>query len=281
MKKHLILLAMTVLALNVAAQYTDITMRNRPLWVVKQDKTQNRFVVVSEETRPNNLSSYNRMIFKPHVGNVRLTGKASRTEQGDYQATFALDNPKLVAKMFRGYNDSEMAPIIVTADFLNTHLPLQFSRWKEGEQKRELTNSRYLNLLKKRYPEWRIQTTQWLASIGDERDFYLVVFKPTPRQALASLVCFAQGELVSALDHPADIQPEDERTEDGKPMHVWAVCDYGEYSVPEIMAFMATDKGLEMYVRQWGSECYGYTIYRENERGGWNKISQQAVSVLD
>ncbi|MBR1551925.1 MAG: hypothetical protein IJ632_06360 [Muribaculaceae bacterium] len=267
---------------GASAQSTDITMRHRPLWVVKPAKEQNRFTVVHDKELPANLKHYDRMIFKPHIGSVNLVKSASRTEAGDYQATFALTDAKKVAKMFRGYDNSEFASIIVPHEVLDTHTPLQFSRWKSGETKQELTDEYYLNLIRIRYPEWRIASTQWMATIaGDcDRQFYLVVFEPTPRQALASVVCFSEGRVVSSIDDHADISLDVERTPDGKPMHVWSVCDYGEYSMPEIMAFMDTKKGLEMYVRASGSECYIYRIYRENS-GGWDLIDEVAVSDFE
>lgn len=282
MKQILILLIAALTVVGVEVRADDVTSWHRPLWVVKPAKGKNRFTVVCDKELPANLKRYDRMIFKPHIGAVNLVRGASRSSQGDYQATFSLVDAKKVAAMFRGYDDSEYASIIVPHEFLDTHTPLQFTRWKGGEEVKTLTDEYFLNLLRIRYPEWRIASTQWMATIGgdNERQFYLVVFEPTPRQALASVVCFSEGRVVSSLDDMADISPDVERTSDGKPMHVWSVCDYGEYSMPEIMAFMDTDDGLEMCVRASGSECYVYRIYRENS-GGWDLIDEMAVSDLE
>lgn len=258
----------------------DTTLRHNPLWATPI-QSQNVFRAASEMA-VSDATRRDRMIFKPHVNAVKFN-RQWHDEVG-HRYEYKLTDPAVVTKMFRGYTDSQVAAIVVNHEFLETHKPLQYSRWLYGEPEISLNrtdNSYIWQQISQRYHGRKVVSTKWMATMG-EMSVWLIIFEQTADHALASLIVVKEGELEEAFDDFAMIAPGGDRMEDGKPMHVWMTFDYGEYSEPEIMAIMQNtwDNSLEFYIRQGGSECNRYYILRE--RGPWLiKISECAESVLE
>lgn len=258
----------------------DMTVRHKPLWVTPI-QAKNVFRTASDNAVPD-AASRDRMIFKPHVNAVKFN-KQWQDAVG-YRYEYKLADPGIVKKMFRGYTDSQIAAIVVNHEFLDTHQPLQYSRWLYGEPEVTLgrsENNYVWQQINQRYHNRKVTSTKWLATMG-EMSVWLVEFEPQANNLLASLVVVKEGQLEEAFDDYAMISGDCERTDDGKPMHAWMVYDYGEYCEPEIMAIMHNtySNELEFYIRQGGSECNRYYILRE--RGPWLvKISECSESILE
>ena len=79
--------------------------------------------------------------------------------------------------------------------------------------------------------------------------------------ALGSVVCFAEGELVSSWDNYAELNGEEAEAHQS----VWHVDDEGDYFgiAPSIHCMMGTNAGLELYVVRYGAESYSTMILRE------------------
>ena len=251
------------------AHSKDITLRERPLPVRAMNKAKNIFsVVVEAEEKIADIGAYNQMIFKPHQNAVRLS-KQERDLQKDedgtvvtdeMEYTFKLNDPAIVTKMFRGYDDEEACPWVVKSSFFKNHSLLQYSRWKQGEPVKKASRD-VCRMISDYYGGREIVDSRWLASIETaERSFYAVQFAITGTEALAAMVCIAEGEVVSSWEFQGTV---DGSYESGQ--SIWFVDDEGNFMehAPEIHCAVATDEGLELYIRLFGGESVQYYILRE------------------
>ena len=246
----------------------DITLKERPLPVREVDKAKNTFLSVVEGTEKiSDIKSYNQMMFKPHQNSVRLF-KQNHNQKTDEQGTiikdeieylFKLNNPSVIAKMFRGYKDGEACPWVVKNSFFNKHHLLQYSRWKQGEPVRKATQDA-CRIISKYYGGRKIKDTQWLATIETgERSFYAVQFEHQGTDALAAMVCIGEGEVNSVWEFHGKVEPGHEGES------IWFVDDEGDFMehAPEIHCIVTTDEGMELYIRLYGGESVQYYILRE------------------
>ena len=244
---------------------TDITLSQRPLPVREMDKNKNYFEVVIDKEDGIYPNQYTQMIFKPHQNSVKLVSQhhnVKKSEDGDtikneLEYVFRLNNPSVVAKMFRGYKDEEASPWVVKNSFFNNHNLLQYSRWKDGEPIQKATADAK-RIISSYYGGRPIKDTQWMATNeSGERTFYLVQFEHQGTDALAAMVCISEGEVASTWDFHGEARPEGES--------IWFVDDEGDFMshMPEIHCMVATEKGLELYVRIFGGESVQYYILRE------------------
>lgn len=236
---------------------TDITISERPIFVEPKNYAKNEFVGIVD-SRVKNPEAYTKMVFKPHINDVKFTGKNS---YGDF--LYRLTNPSASAKMFRGYKANEATAVIVKDSWLTTHNPLQFSRWKFGEAKQPCSQQWIIKTIKQRFNR-EVKSVHWLASVPEsERQFFVVIFHPnsnanTPFNALASIVCFAEGELISSYDFWG-------HDDGGNPSSVWNDGDGGYFFWPELTVIAGTDSGLEIYLRR--TDSYGARHYCIREIG--------------
>ena len=247
----------------------DITLRERPLPVRAMNKAKNIFsVVVEGEEKIADIGAYNQMIFKPHQNAVRLSKQErelKKDEDGtvvtdEMEYTFKLNDPAIVTKMFRGYDDEEACPWVVKSSFFKNHSLLQYSRWKQGEPVKKASRD-VCRMISDYYGGREIVDSRWLASIETaERSFYAVQFAITGTEALAAMVCIAEGEVVSSWEFQGTV---DGSYESGQ--SIWFVDDEGNFMehTPEIHCAVATDEGLELYIRLFGGESVQYYILRE------------------
>lgn len=242
---------------------TDVTTRFRPLFA-RANQAGNRYSAY-HEFGINDAAARDRMIFKQHVGNVRFVDYYADSDGHLY--TYALADAAQAKKMFRGYEDGELAPMLVHHDYLDTHTPQQFSRWKFGEPVEQLSagkHDHYLRQIRDRYHGRNIRKSQWLASF-EQTEYWLVIFDDQPDNALASIIAFKDGNLKSAYDEFARLSDDDDRLEDGRRETVWDLGDEGEYAFPEIMAITHNSElnTTELSIRQLGVESNWYFILRE------------------
>lgn len=237
----------------------DITLRHKPMFCNEATISDNRFVVTGSIAwtfdHAEDAAVYDRMIFKPHVGNARFVN-AQLTDEGPYY-TFALADRTMTKKMFRGYTDAQAVPIVVPHAFLNSHTPLQFSRWLDGEKK-VMASADVRNIISQAFPGQRIAKAQWMATCPiNERSFYFVTFAPKNGQMLAAMVCIAEGMVVSSWNQWNVVGDDGDTLDNGL-----FIDDYFHF-MPEIMAMMATEEGLELYMRWHSLEGIHYSIMRE------------------
>ena len=256
--------------LSYATHSRDITLSKRPLPVRYVDKEHNSFSAVTDYSEKlSNIRRYNQMMFKPHVNEVRFVKQNRKVNKGESNDTildemvydFKLVKPAVVAKMFRGYANEEMCPWIVTNDFFTDHNVLQFSRWKDGEPKQK-ASSDVCKMISTYYGGRRVVDSQWLASVDEaERSFYLVQFENKDGDALAALVCLAEGDVASAWEFHGDTKPREYKNGES----IWFVDDGGSFMehVPELQCIVATNEGLELYIRMFGGESVQYYVVRE------------------
>ena len=249
---------------------TDITLKDRPLPVRTLSKSKNSFeVVIEDDEIIPNIKAYNQMIFKPHKNAVRLASQNVVRETDDdgnitekrQEYEFKLTTPSVVNKMFRGYQDNEASPWVVKSNFFDNHTLLQYSRWKEGEPVKKASKD-VCRAITDYYQGWRIKDTRWLATTeSGDRSFYAVQFEIKGTRALAAMVCLEYGEVVSTWEFLGKVEPG---ASDGY-QSIWFVDDEGDFMehAPEIHCIVATDEGMELYVRQYGGESVQYSILRE------------------
>ena len=235
----------------------DITLREYPIFVEAKSLANNQFTGICD-SRIRRPESYYKMVFKPHINEVRFR---STNKYGDF--IFTMQYPSNIAKMFRGYKTTEATAIIVKDSWLSTHNPLQFSRWKFGEAKKPCAQQWMINAVKQRYNR-NVKSMLWLASVPEsERQFFVVVFHPdrattSPMNALASIVCIAEGELISSYDFWG-------QDNGANPSSVWNDGDGGYFFWPELTVIAGTDSGLEIYMRR--TDSYGAQHYCIREVG--------------
>lgn len=248
----------------------DITGIQRPLPVREVNKKTNKFIVVVEKDNPVEvINDYTQMVFKPHINRVRLAdSKHVQHKDGegyiisdDMRYTFSLADPTALSKMFRGYDNTEMVPWVVKDDFTAGHTLLQFSRWKEGEPERKAGKDA-LAIISRFYGGRAVTASKWIANLESaERSFYAVQFENKGSDALAAMVCIAEGDVASTWEFHGQIDPN---SPDGN-QSIWFVDDEGDFlaHAPEIQCMAATEQGLVLFVRLFGGESVQYIILRE------------------
>ena len=118
----------------------DITLKHRPLFLNNIQIAKNRFTTDNETWLTEGVDvgqmkrTYNRIIFKPHIGNAKFVSEKATGKNGLF--TFALTDAAMAKKMFRGYSDYQAAPFIVPQAWLNDHNVLNYTRWLQGEKEK-------------------------------------------------------------------------------------------------------------------------------------------------
>ena len=258
----------------------DITLHEPPIFISGMEKAKNEFIGWRESYYPPG-SKYTHMVFKPHVNEIRFAGddRIFSSLDGDtlWQSVreFKLKDPKVVAKMFRGYTDGNAVPVAVTRNFLTTHQPLQFSRWLSPEPVRTVDRSAMQIILAHYGMKYAIMRSQWLATLPTEvgdRDYYQVLLVG-PKSALFATVCVAEGTVASAYEYEDYSETGYKRDLSDLNMFESDVDGLFSEHLPEIMCIMQTDQGLELYFRWTSMEGTHYSVVRE--------VGTRMVLVLD
>lgn len=262
----------------------DVTLKEPPIFISDMEKAKNEFVGWRDLVcDPGTL--YTHMVFKPHVNEIRFVrdDRIFSSLDGDtlWQDVrkFKLKDPKVVAKMFRGYGDGVAVPVAVTRNFLTTHEPLQFSRWLTPEPKRAMDRSIHQIVIDHYGKQYRVERSQWLATLPTEvgnRDYYLVLLV-APQKAIFGVVCIGEGTVASAVELCTD-EKEGDATfsrdlSDMNMLEASNVQDLFDEHGPEIMCIMQTPVGLELYVRWASMEGTHYSIWRE--------VGTRMVNIID
>ncbi|MBR5087469.1 MAG: hypothetical protein IKX31_10740 [Muribaculaceae bacterium] len=240
----------------------DITLKHRPLFLNSIQIAKNRFTTDNETWLTEGVDvgkmkrTYDRIIFKPHVGNAKFVSEKATGKNGLF--TFALTDAAMSKKMFRGYSDFQATPFIVPQAWLKDHNPLNYTRWLQGEKEKS-ASSDITNIISHSFGGRKIIASKWIASCPtNERDFYMVLFAPEDNKGLMAMVCVAEGEVQSAHNEWYELSEDNKYTLNGQ--------DYDKelfFHAPQIMAMVATPAGLELYVRWNSLEGIHYSIWRE------------------
>lgn len=248
----------------------DITLKHRPLFLNEIQIAKNRFSTnngtwMTEGVDVGKMKrTYDRIIFKPHIGKAKFVSEKSVSGNGVF--TFALTDAAMTKKMFRGYSDYQATPFIVPQAWLKDHDVINYTRWLNGEKVKPASSDAQYTI-SRAFGGRKIIASKWLATCPtNERFFYMVLFEPKDGKGLMSMVCLAEGSLVSAHNEWYELQ------EDGKTTNVGE--EYSSelfFHAPQIMAMVATQAGLELYVRWNSLEGMHYSIWREMDQN-WIQI---------
>lgn len=261
-----------------ADRSNDITIKHHPVFAYDIKIERNRFTVpgdVAWDEKTMRSTKYNRMVFKPHVGNIHFV----KAEPGSYNSdgnpidlgmcyTYALDDAAFTKKMFRGYNNDAATPIIVPEAWLKDHTPLQYKRWLTGEPVPKV-DATVKRIIENYYGDQdQIRDISWIASCDiNERTFYEVLFQPRNGKVLLAFVCLAEGDVVSTRNMWFDQSKSDPNSID-----FGAEIDDVLGFTPEIQVMAATPAGLELYVRWYSFEGSHFDIWRE--------VADQFVTIV-
>ena len=257
----------------------DITLKHHPMFAYDINIAKNQFTVPGDVTSDEAVmksTKYDRMVFKPHVGNIHFV----KAKNGSYDSdgtkidlgkcyTYALDDATMTKKMFRGYNNGQAVPIIVPSAWLKDHTPLQFSRYLQGEKK-PAVGQKERKLIEEYYgngSNYKIRKIEWVATCQEKgRTFYNVMFHPYKGQVLVAFVCIEKGQVKSIHNNWWE-QDKDYP----KATTIGPDIDELFYFMPEIMVMADTKAGFELYVCYPSLEGVHYDIWRE-VAGEWLSI---------
>lgn len=255
----------------------DITVRHHPMFAYDINISKNQFTVpgdVTSEASVMKSTTYDRMVFKPHVGNIHFV----KAQNGSYYSdgtkidlgkcyTYALNDASLTKKMFRGYNKDNAVPIIVPQAWLKDHTPLQFSRYLAGEKKPKV-DAGVRKVIEQYYGNnYKIRKIEWVATCQDKNSsFYNVIFQPYKGQILAAFVCLENGKITATQNNWWDQDKQFTNSTQIGP----DIDDLFAF-MPEIMVIADTKAGVELYVRYHSLEGMHYDIWRE-VAGQWMVI---------
>ena len=142
----------------------DVTLKHRPLFLNKIQIAKNRFSTnngtwMTEGVDVGKMKRiYDRIIFKPHIGNAKFVSEKSVGGNGVF--TFALTDAAMVKKMFRGYSDYQATPFIVPKAWLNDHNVLNYTRWLNGEKENPVSRDA-LGIISRFYGGRKVIASKW------------------------------------------------------------------------------------------------------------------------
>ncbi|MBP5689100.1 MAG: hypothetical protein J6X22_10750 [Muribaculaceae bacterium] len=247
----------------------DITLRHYPMFAYDINIAKNQFTVPGDVANKESVMksiTYDRMVFKPHVGNIHFV----KAQNGSYYSdgnkidlgkcyTYALNDATMTKKMFRGYSKENAVPIIVPQAWLKDHTPLQFTRYLSGEKKPKV-DVRERKIIEQYYGNnYKIRKIEWVATCQDKNcSFYNVIFQPYKGQILVAFVCIKNGEVATTQNNWWEQDKQFPNTTQIGP-------DIDELFVfmPEIMVIADTKAGIELYVRYRSLEGMHYDVWRE------------------
>lgn len=213
-------------------------------------------------TRDDLLPLYTKMVFKPHVGDVKYLGvKECGKDYYDYSLIWKMVDPEFIKKEFRGYKSEEVAPILFKEGFDKTIHLLNFSRWKRGEPVKTVSKD-VKDLILRYYRTEKIAGIRYVADCPEnERSWYRVVFARKGNISHCALVCLAEGDVASVWDEFWDLNEFG-----ADPNDLWyggSLEEFWSWKQVEFMAMWGSPKGLEIAVRWPSLEGYHYSILRE------------------
>ena len=226
----------------------DITLSQLPV-LTRASYNKNEFTTSAATMLP--ALSYGHIVFKKQVGDASVKS----AEQG--KAVYELNDPNGIKTMFRGYKDSELYPILVTSEYLESHRMMPFSRWKYPERVTPMEREKQ-QAVSEHYGGMIIKNSRWLANLEEsDRKLYAVEFKAQSGLSLAVIACFIGNRLVSTFEQWAIV--------DKGRNWLWTPGDKGDFmnALPELQGLALTDEGFELYMSQMVGENRHMIVLRE------------------
>ncbi len=226
----------------------DITLSQLPV-LTRASYSKNEFTTSAATMLP--ALSYGHIVFKKQVGDASVKS----AEQG--KAVYELNDPNGIKTMFRGYKDSELYPILVTSEYLESHRMMPFSRWKYPERVTPMEREKQ-QAVSEHYGGMTIKNSRWLANLEEsDRKLYAVEFKAQSGLSLAVIACFIGNRLVSTFEQWAVV--------DKGRNWLWTPGDKGDFmnALPELQGLALTDEGFELYMSQMVGENRHMIVLRE------------------
>ena len=226
----------------------DITLSQLPV-LTRASYNKNEFTTSAATMLP--ASSYGHIVFKKQVGDASV--KSAEQDKAVYE----LNDPNGIKTMFRGYKDSELYPILVTSEYLESHRMMPFSRWKYPERVTPMEREKQ-QAVSEYYGGMAIKNSRWLANLEEsDRKLYAVEFKAQSGLSLAVIACFIGNRLVSTFEQWAVV--------DKGRNWLWTPGDKGDFmnALPELQGLALTDEGFELYMSQMVGENRHMIVLRE------------------
>ena len=226
----------------------DITLSQLPV-LTRASYNKNEFTTSAATMLP--ALSYGHIVFKKQVGDASVKS----AEQG--KAVYELNDPNGIKTMFRGYKDSELYPILVTSEYLESHRMMPFSRWKYPERVTPMEREKQ-QAVSEHYGGMIIKNSRWLANLEEsDRKLYAVEFKAQSGLSLAVIACFIGNRLVSTFEQWAIV--------DKGRNWLWTPGDKGDFmnALPELQGLALTDEGFELYMSQMVGDNRHMIVLRE------------------
>ena len=237
--------------------YADMPL----IMVYDADIAKNRFSTdfTDEKIDAASFAKFNKMIFKPHIGDVKFAGiSPSKKEYYNWSVVFSLVNPEFAKTQFRGYKNYEVAPIIVEERFLEFRIPLNFLRWKAPEPVKAVPAADK-KAIEDYFNGRKILNGRYLANC-DALDmvWYEVILENKNSVGLNAVVALYKGKVRSVA-----ARYEDELYSSNDVWFGGNVNDYWYGYSHEIMCIFDTPQGVELLVRWSSREGIHYSIFRE------------------
>lgn len=225
----------------------DITLSQLPV-LTYADYKRNEFT--THASMMLDAANYRHIVFKDKIGDASLKKEGNAV-------VYALNDANIIKKMFKGYKDNELFPILATDDYLATHEMKSFVRWKHPERIKPMEKERQ-QVVSEYFGGRAIKNARWLADLeSSDRKLYAVEFKPEGNQALAVIACFIGNNLASTYDQYAVV--------DKSRGWLWTPGDKGDFmnALPELQGLAITDEGFELYMSQMVGEHRHMIVVRE------------------
>ncbi len=207
--------------------------------------SKNRVEVASEE-EIRQPECYNRAIYHDIVVPIEFDPIESGKTDGIYRYVYNFLSDTDCIKI--DGEDKEVEPVIVQSQML-THLqPIAFNNVNQPAALPAAASAKLATY----HPGFTVKESTLLVE-APENDIkvYLVEYEWNDTIALVSTVVVT-GDLVMTRDDYATLHFNGDLTDDGTPMHVWHVFDYGYYSIPRIEAICMSPNGPLFFARQNG-----------------------------
>lgn len=193
-------------------------------------------------------SSSQWVIFKqnlaPATQSDNTVGKAGKRDgrvDQDFRSTMGIfytlqSSKEDIAKMFRGYNATEVEALVANPWFVAQHTFPAFGRWKYPEKEVSAPNS-IETAMSRRYgrPVMYSRKAAWLREGKGELD--IVEFEHADHQAMVAFVWHAGGDILATCTLTTEIESE------YADYSVWNVDDDGRYGIPDVVTIAVDGTG--------------------------------------
>lgn len=178
----------------------NMTRRERPV-MAHANFRENAYVYTAGD-KTFDPQKYAYLVFKQNVGEVELVSQSPDSAGAARAYCYRLKNKKAAKKMFKGYTDHEVMPVLMTAACRKSHELIKFSKWKSGEPKRVMTAEERARV--ESCYDRGVVSNQWMAGFKDGKDMmdlWAVWFDGAQISPLTALVLTRNGVVEATFNH--------------------------------------------------------------------------------